>query len=262
MHRSQLIRRIGQAASFFVANNHFHLNIYQGGLKRICFPGINCYACPFARFACPVGSLQYFIARHTFPYYILGFIGIIGITSGRFICGWACPFGLLQELLHGLPTVKLKLHKAVSYTKYIVLGVLVVGVVYLTQEPWFCKICPAGTLFAGIPQIATEPQLRTLIGTLFYIKCAILSLFVVSAVIISRPFCRVLCPLGAILGLLNPVSLGQLKVDKGRCKNCGTCYKACPMEIKIDNKTTNSIECIKCLKCKSVCPQTAIKITQ
>ncbi len=259
MYRHQITRYIVQVAAFFAANNYFHRGIYQGPLKKFCFPGLNCYACPLARFACPVGSLQHFIAIRQFPFYILGFIGFIGVVSGRFICGFLCPFGFFQELLYKLRTFKIKLPRIASHFKYVVL-LLVIVVAYITSEPWFCKICPAGTLEAGIPQVVFKAYLRDLIGSLFYLKYAILIFVVTFAILIKRPFCRLLCPLGAILGLLNKVTLFQLKVDHEKCNGCGTCYKVCPMDIKIYESATNSTDCIKCLMCKSACPQKAISV--
>ena len=251
------LRRVVQVTGFFTANNYFHKGIYQGELKSFCFPGLNCYACPLARFACPIGSFQHFIAIRQFPYYILGFIGLVGVASGRFICGFLCPFGFFQELLYKIRTHKIKLHKIFSYLKYLVLVGVAVVVVYITEETWFCKICPAGTLEGGIPQLILDAPLRALVGWLFYMKYTILLLIVTFAILIKRPFCRALCPLGAMLGLLNKVTQLQLKVDKEKCNECGICYKICPMEIKI-YESPRHFDCIKCFSCKSACPQNAI----
>ena len=259
MYKNRIIRYIVQVAAFFTANNYFHRGIYQGPLKKFCFPGLNCYACPLARFACPVGSLQHFIAIRQFPFYILGFIGFIGVVSGRFICGFLCPFGFFQELLYKVRTFKIKLPRIAGYFKYVVL-VLTVVLVYFFGQTYFCKICPAGMLGGGIPQLALESHLRDLLGFLFYMKYAILIFVVTFTILIKRPFCRILCPLGAILGLLNKVTLFQLKVDHERCNECGICEKVCPMDIKIYESATNSIDCIKCLRCKYACPQKAITI--
>ncbi len=262
--KNQLTRYVIQVAAFFVANNHFHKHFYQGPFKKVCFPGLNCYACPLARFSCPVGSLQHFIALRQFPFYVLGFLGFIGILGGRFICGFLCPFGFFQELLYKLRTFKIKLPKIFSYFKYIVLFFLTIIGVYITGETLFCKICPAGTIGGGIPQLAFEPELRDLIGPHFYMKYAGLLLTVIFSILIERPFCRVICPLGALLGLLNKITIFQLKIDPDKCNGCKICYKVCPIDIKvyeIDKNSINSMECIKCLRCKSACPQNAISIS-
>ena len=84
--------------------------IYQGSLKNICTPGLNCYSCPGASGACPLGSLQNAIgaSEKRTPYYVFGIIILYGILLGRIICGFLCPFGLIQELLYKIKTPKLK----------------------------------------------------------------------------------------------------------------------------------------------------------
>lgn len=249
-------RRIIQIASLFLANSSFTGTLYQGPFKRFCVPFLNCYACPFARFGCPLGTLQHFIVIRQFPYYILGFIGFVGVVSGRFVCGFLCPFGLFQELLYKIKSFKVKVPKLFGYLKYVVL-IAMVPIVYITGETWFCKICPAGLLEGGIPQILIDSSLRGLAGWFFAMKWVILILTIGAAILIKRPFCRFICPLGAIWGLLNRVSLLKLKVDKEKCTECGVCQKLCPMDVKIF-KEPESFDCIRCLKCKSACPQKAI----
>ena len=87
--------------------------IYHGGLKKACVPGMNCYSCPGALGACPIGSMQaVFDGRHRqFAFYVVGYVALIGLFVGRFICGWLCLFGLIQELLYKIPTPKLTIPK-------------------------------------------------------------------------------------------------------------------------------------------------------
>lgn len=245
-------------------------NIYKGPGKFICVPGLNCYSCPGALGACPIGSFQAVVSgrNHNFTFYVTGFLILFGALLGRFICGWLCPFGLVQDLLHKIPFPK-KLRKLpgdrfLKYLKYVIL-VLFVIVLPMTVldivgqgQPWFCKyICPSGTLFAGIPLIATNPPLQAVLGWLFTWKVAILVILLVLSVIVYRPFCRYLCPLGAIYGLFNPVALYRYRIDAQACTNCGACQKICPMDIPV-NKTPNSVECIRCGKCRAGCPHGAI----
>ena len=105
--------------------------IYRGEYKGICTPGLNCYSCPGATGACPLGSLQDSLnssGKRT-PYYIIGIILLYGILLGRFICGFLCPFGLIQELLYKIKTPKAKKNKftrILSYLKYVILVFLVI----------------------------------------------------------------------------------------------------------------------------------------
>ena len=104
--------------------------LYQGSGKYVCVPGLNCYSCPGAAGACPVGAFQAVIgsSKFRFSYYITGILILFGVLLGRFICGFLCPFGWFQELLHKIPSPKLstKKLKPLRYLKYAVLLVMVV----------------------------------------------------------------------------------------------------------------------------------------
>lgn len=246
--------------------------IYQGGSKQVCVPGLNCYSCPGAVGSCPIGSLQAVIGSRNFnvSFYVIGFLMIIGSLMGRFVCGWLCPFGLIQDLLHKIPIKKIQKvpgDRYLRYLKYVVLAVFVIGMPLLLtgksgySSPWFCKlICPSGTLLGGIPLISTNPNLQKVIGVLFNWKMSILVLVVVGSILIYRPFCKYLCPLGAIYGLFNRFSLYRYEIDNSKCTKCGLCHKKCEMGIKV-YETPNSAECIRCGKCMKVCPHQAIHTT-
>ena len=245
--------------------------IYRGPGKLVCVPGLNCYSCPGAVGSCPLGSLQAVLTgrTHKFPFYVLGFLLLFGALFGRLVCGWLCPFGLVQDLLHKIPFVKklrrLPGERALRYLKYAVLVgfVIVLPLVVLDivgqGQPWFCKyICPSGTLFAGIPLIASNPPLRAALGWLFTWKAAILLALVLLSIVLWRPFCRYLCPLGAIYGLFNPVSVYRFRIDEDRCTDCGACKAACKLDIDV-RRTPNSAECVRCSACRRACPHGAIR---
>lgn len=244
--------------------------IYKGSSKLLCVPGLNCYSCPGALGACPIGSFQAVIAsrNYQFTFYVTGFLLFFGALLGRFVCGWLCPFGLVQDLLHKIPFVK-KLRRLpgdrwLRFLKYVILVGFVI-VLPLTVldivgqgQPWFCKyICPSGTLFAGIPLVASNPALQFALGWLFSWKVAVLVVLLLLSVVVYRPFCRYLCPLGAIYGLFNPVALYRFRIDSQKCTQCGACQKACPMDIPVQS-VPNSPECIRCGRCKAACPHGAI----
>lgn len=245
--------------------------IYTGPLKNICVPGLNCYSCPGALGTCPIGALQSVLGsrNYKFSFYIIGFFMIIGSVFGRFVCGWLCPFGLVQDLLHKIPfpfkRKNLPGHKVLVKLKYVVLVVFVIllpltAVDFLGQgSPWFCKyICPSGTLLAGIPLMISNVSLRGAIGFLFQWKVLILAVCLITAILIYRPFCKYLCPLGAVYGLFHPISLYRYEVDAEKCVSCGACQKACGMDIKVWEQP-NSMECIRCGECVKACPVGAIR---
>ncbi len=257
------------AALLFNANikGFFNGRIYQGPLKNICTPGLNCYSCPGASGACPLGSLQNALgsSEKRTPYYVIGIILLWGILFGRMICGFLCPFGLIQELLYKIKTPKLKKNKVtkvLSYFKYVVLAFFV-GVVPLMYGfrnvplPGFCKyICPAGTIegaFGLLSNAVNQGELARL-GPLFTWKFILMVSIVVGCIFIFRMFCRFICPLGALYGIFNKISILGIKLDKPSCTNCGLCVSKCKMDIR----HVGDHECISCGECISVCPTKAI----
>ncbi len=241
--------------------------IYTGKLKNVCVPGFNCYSCPGAIGACPLGALQNAIASShmRFPYYVLGLLAIFGMTLGRVICGFLCPAGWLQELIYKLPTPKLKksrFTRALSYLKYVILALFVVylPLMYASRRyplPAFCKyICPVGTS-EGALGLLSNPANAGLLGMLnilFTRKFVILIAICVGAVFIYRIFCRFLCPLGAIYGFFCRIALLGVTVDETRCTGCGACVHRCKMDVH----RVGDHECIQCGECMAACPAKAI----
>ena len=245
--------------------------IYTGKTKKLCVPGLNCYSCPGALGSCPLGALQSSLNSPVskFAFLSLGFLIFFGSLFGRFVCGWLCPFGLVQDLLHKIPVFSKRKnipgHRCLKYLKYVVLAVLVAGLPTLVKnsfgmkEPWFCEyLCPSGTLLGGIPLVILNPELQSLIGIRFWWKVAVLTVIIVASVKYYRPFCKYLCPLGAFYGCFNPVAFYRYELDSAKCTGCGACTKACGMGID-PSKTPNSAECIRCGDCVRVCPEEAIK---
>lgn len=245
--------------------------IFTGPTKAICMPGLNCYSCPGALGACPLGSLQATLGsrQYKFAFYVVGFLMIVGALAGRLVCGWLCPFGLIQDLLYKIPFVKkwktLPADNILKWLKYVLLAVLVILLPLFAVDivgqgkPWFCAyVCPAGTLEAGLPLVLLDKGLRAVVGWLYAWKVFILIGILLLSVLVYRPFCRYLCPLGAIYGLFNPISLYRYTVDKKACTQCGACQKACKFNIRV-YENPNSIDCIRCGDCKRACPHSAIQ---
>jgi len=213
-----------------------------------------------------LGSLQTVLAEpfYIWSFYALGWLVLFGAFLGRWICGWVCPFGMIQEWLYKVPTVKLHLPPWMRWVKYLILLVFVICIpvagarTFGLGVPAFCKyICPAGTLEAGVPLVSLVPGLRDAIGSLFLLKVGLLFAVIIFSFMIFRPFCRVLCPLGAIYGLFNPVSWYNYKYNQKLCSNCGTCANRCRMNIDPACEP-NSPECIRCGDCIKNCPKGAL----
>ena len=242
--------------------------LYQGKGKAVCVPGLNCYSCPAASGACPIGSFQAVVgsSKFRFSYYITGFLILLGVLLGRVICGFLCPFGWFQELLHKIPTKKLstKKLKPLTYLKYVVLLVMVVLLPVLVTnqlgmgDPFFCKyLCPQGVLEGAIPLSLANAGIRAALGSLFTWKFIVLLTVIVLSIVFYRPFCKWLCPLGAFYALLNKVSLFKMQVDQSKCVSCGKCAKVCKMDVDV-TKSPNHTECIRCGMCIRACPTDAV----
>ncbi len=262
----QLAATLAQNANF---KGFFTGGIYRGQLKNVCVPGINCYSCPGAVGACPIGSLQSFLGSRPikFPYYVAGLLLFFGAVLGRAVCGFLCPFGFVQELIHKIPFPKKKLRsfkgdRELRYLKYAVLLILVVALpMLIAYTPTFCKyLCPAGTLEGGIPLVLINGnKMNFHIGGLFWWKASLLAAVLLLCLAIYRPFCRYLCPLGAIYGCMNRAALYRARPDMDRCVSCGACAAACPMAVD-PAREPNSAECIRCGECVRACPTGALHI--
>ena len=268
------IRHLFQSFWFLVTNSFFEGfktgKIYSGELKQLCVPGMNCYSCPGAKGSCPIGALQAVIGspKYKFSYYVVGFLFFVGALIGRGVCGYLCPFGLVQDLLHKIPFVKkietFKGDKALRKAKYLILLVFVILLPLFLVDiigqgaPYFCKlICPVGMLEGGIPLVLMNKSMRGAIGFLYAWKGLILILTILLSIVIYRPFCKYICPLGAIYSLFNSVSLFRYTLDHQKCIHCGRCKAVCEMQCD-PVKNCNDLECIRCGKCKNACPVDAI----
>lgn len=261
-------RRIVQTLSIFALNPVF----FQ--LKGLCVPVMNCWSCPAAAYACPIGAIGYYLAAGFIPFLALGIMIATGILVGRLLCGWVCPFGFIQELLHKIPTKKFEPPKFTYLFKYFILVFFVFMVASFWRstevKAYFCSWCPAGMLEAAVPvktyealggDITThpgeenEPQAEgtevkrpTVMTFLKSIKFWILIAVLLGAVFMNRFFCRVICPIGAMLGIFNKISFLNLKIGRGKCEGCSSCAQKCTMDPDL-KPAENSPECIRCYDC-------------
>lgn len=188
---------------------------------------------------------------------------------GRFVCGWLCPFGLFQDLLHKIPfPVKIRTFRGdrlLRKLKYVILMVFVILLPMFLVDilgqgaPYFCKlICPAGTLEGGIPLVLLNRSMRNAVGWLYAWKNVLLAVTIVLSMVIYRPFCKYICPLGAVYSAFNRVSVFRYRVDEEKCTGCGICERVCKMQVN-PVEDANHPECIRCGVCKKSCPVKAIR---
>jgi len=226
-------------------------------MHTVCSPVFHCYACPLSTFACPIGVIAQFGALHVFPFIAVGILVAVGALFGSLICGWVCPFGFLQDLTAKVPTPKFDLPKWTGYGRYVVLvgTVLVVPYFFGEGHPLFiCRVCPAGALEAAVPNMAGQAVAGQTVVWPNAVKLIILALFLIAIFFMRRPWCRVLCPLGAIFSIFNRVSAFFLRFNAAECTHCEQCHKLCEYGIQPE-LTPNDLSCIRCLECTKCSPE-------
>lgn len=258
-------RRIWQAAFLFFLNLPF-----LGQMKYVCVPVLNCHSCPWAVFACPVGVVGHFAMWGVVPLLALGTIAFLGALFGRILCGWVCPFGLLQDMLHKIPSPKLTLPRWTRYVKYVLLVGAVLAVPFflgVENYAFFCKLCPAGTLESLVPRSVAAGNYPALASS--WIRLAVMVGVLLLAVVSLRSFCRVFCPIGATLALCNRFSAFSIRYHQENCPSCRKCLDDCPMGVRIDDfqkdgaseVVTAPSECILCLNCTHDCHQAGLEFS-
>lgn len=185
---------------------------------------------------------------------LMGIVFFLAILVGPAFCGWVCPLGTVEELIGKLGRklfkkryntfVPPRLDRYLRYLRYVVL-VRVVYVTAVTMKLVFADVDPYYALFnfwtGEVPLTAILILLATLIGSIF----------------IERPFCKYLCPYGALLGIFNKFRIFTIRRNPSTCINCKACDRACPMNITISTAgAVRDHQCITCLKCTSeaACP--------
>ena len=190
------------------------------------------------------------------PYLLLGLLLLVGAASGSLVCGWACPFGFLQDLLGKIVPRKISLPGWVGYFRYVVLVGLVIllpmilgfkGIPFEDQVDFHLPALSGGR--AGSRPAVFRSKFMAGNGWLMsWIQDAILMAFFAAALFIHRPWCRIFCPLGGLLALFNRFSLFHLRFKPKECVECNLCRSRCSMGVKVDQKV-NVSGCIRCLEC-------------
>ncbi len=220
-------------------------------LHNVCSPVFHCYSCPWAAFACPVGVLANFSALHVFPFIAIGTVVLVGGVLGSFVCGYACPFGFLQDLVGKIPTPKFVLPAWAGHVRYVVLIAFALVIPYLYGEGhplFFCSLCPAGALEGAVPNAISAAIAGNEVVWPNAVKLVILGAVVVAMFFTQRPWCTLLCPLGAVYGLFNRASVFFLGYNREECKACDQCDALCKYGV-LPEPGVNAARCIRCLDC-------------
>ena len=245
---------------FLIGLNPFFYRVFNpaaAALSRtryLCAPILNCHNCPAALLACPIGAMAQASSIHVFPFVAVGVLLIGAVLAGRLLCGWVCPVGTVQELVHKARLPKFKIPKPFRYVKFLVLGLLVIAFPYALGEKsygtwaYVCTYCPASTMFWGLPRVLLGMQWPSVVALI------VLGVTLIAMLFTFRPICSVLCPIGAIYSLANRISLFSIKIDKEKCTGCEKCVRSCPSGIgPLENpREGECFYCLECLECDHI----------
>lgn len=169
------------------------------------------------------------------------------LLFGPVFCGWICPFGTVEEFIGKIGRkifkkkynnfIPLKLDKLLRYLRYVILIVVVVNTA-ISGKLLFSDFDPYFALF----NIWSSEVAR--------LSLLILGLVLIGSLFVERPWCKYLCPLGALLGIFNLFRIAKLKRNEKTCIDCKACDRVCPMNIDISTtKVVSDPQCISCLLC-------------
>ncbi len=179
---------------------------------------------------------------------IFASIGVLTIIGNKLFCGWACPLGAIQEILHRIPIsrkLKIKLPFKITNLVRILVFILFVILTFGVGHSIYAYLNPFEFFHWGFGVIASIAIALTLIAALF----------------IFRPFCYVLCPLGLFTWFLEHISLFRVKLNKELCTDCNVCIdkSPCPTVPFILKGKRIRPDCHPCGRCIEVCPEQALK---
>ena len=231
------------------------------------FPFMNCQSCELATGACPLGTFQMSLLNKQIPLILVGQIILVGIISGRAVCGWLCPYGFLSDIFDKLPGRRLKQTLKLTWIKYLFLAVfLVSGISYFFKDKsnflFYCSfICPVG-FYYGILEYAFTSGIHSLSKGFPFFHYMLIYHFLIGVIVIissmklgGRFFCKYACPLGTVFGLFSKMSMLKIELNENKCTGCKKCIDVCPMKISVlDQSFLSKSNCILCGRCKKVCP--------
>jgi polyferredoxin len=176
---------------------------------------------------------------------LLASIAVLTIVGNKLFCGWVCPIGALQELVHRIPVPKVRLPFRV--TNWIRVGLFVVFVVVAFR--------------VGVDIYAYFNPFESLHWGFEVYGLVVLGVTVAAGLFVFRPFCYMICPLGLLTWVLEHLSIVRVSVDRDACTECGKCVEEsyCPAVGAILDQKKSRPDCHVCGRCMEICPEDALK---
>lgn len=261
------LRRISQIAVLAVT-----LTGIIVGTTGVIYPYFFCYSNPWDVGNCPLGIMEHgfvdiqisFWSGLSMLFYLAGFLMLMGLLLGRMFCGWACPMGLLQDITRKFKIsdrvrrkLKPKIDPRFKNVKYLILLAIPITA-YLSKDLFYTNLCPVGGVTGTIPTLLFYPG-EWLLGSSFTVKITSIILFFILVILVTRGWCKYLCPVGALLAPWNKLTPIKITRDEKACTSCGLCEKKCPMDIKDIGKKPDS-ECVLCGRCVTNCNFNSLRL--
>ncbi|MCF7878799.1 MAG: 4Fe-4S binding protein [Candidatus Omnitrophica bacterium] len=183
------------------------------------------------------------------------FFIILAIVGNKLICGWACPFGALQELIYSIPILKkIKKHKLPFVITNSIRGGL-----FILMPLFLFGIIGGREGFVIYHYLNPFNLFDFDFESLSILLTVVIVL--VAAFFVYRPFCQLICPFGFISWIFEKITISKVQIDKEKCVKCGICVKECPLEAAKGrvNQSKFPADCFSCGRCLNVCPYDAIK---
>jgi polyferredoxin len=183
------------------------------------------------------------------------FFASLAVVGSKLICGWACPFGALQELIYHLPILKKLKRRKVPFVISNTIRALLFGTMLLVLFG----------IVGGREGFVIYHYVNPFNLFNFDIETISVGATIAVSLVVSfgfyRPFCQFICPFGLLSWLLERVSIFRVKIDRNLCIECGECAKACPLDAAKDRvaKKRFAADCFSCARCLNVCPTDAIR---